>query len=69
MISGSPIFMLDRTQVERAIEMGVYYIKPWDGKVRCFDHKRGYGDYVDLTEEEYKLFLEMSNMMPSEALR
>ena len=55
--------------IKRAIEIGVCYVKPWGKKIRCFDARRGYGSWVDLTSEEYVIYQKVSILTQLEQLK
>lgn len=57
--------------IKKAIEIGVCYVKPGrrNNTVRCFDSKMGYGKFMDLTEEEYAMYLEVSTLSKDEMLK
>lgn len=47
---------INKDSIVKAIKMKVFYVKQWGDKVRCFGDRMGYGEHVDLTEEEYQLY-------------
>lgn len=59
---------MDKDQILKAIEINVCFIKPWRDKIRCFDSRMGYGIFVDLTPEEYQIFLQSSTLTKVEQI-
>lgn len=59
-----------KENIKKAIEVGVKYTKPLreGGGIRCFDARMGYGQHIDLTSEEYKVFQEVVNLTRGEQL-
>lgn len=60
---------IDKDNIKKAIEIGVYGVKDWQGKIRCFDHKLGYGKHVDLTYEEYEVYQKATHLSKEEQLK
>ena len=60
-----------KDNIVKAIEMGVCYLKPArdNNGVRCFDHRMGYGEYIDLTQEEYEIYQKVANLTVEEMLK
>lgn len=52
--------------IEKAIEIGICYVKQWKDKIRCFDYRMGYGHFVDLTPYEYEIYLQISTLLKEE---
>jgi len=61
--------MIDKENIKKAIEMGVCFIKEWGEKIRCFDMRMGYGEFIDLTLEEYDIYLKVSKPTREEMLK
>lgn len=60
---------LNKDNIRKAIEIGASYIKPCrDGKIRCFGPSMGYGEFVDLTSEEYEVYQKISLLRKEEKL-
>lgn len=62
---------MDIKNIAKAIELGVCYVKPApkDGGIRCFDRKMGYGEWIDLTAEEYEIHQKVVNLTKEEKLK
>ncbi len=56
--------------IKKAVKIGVCYTKLCRGsnKIRCFGRRMGYGEFVDLTQEEYALYNTVSQLSELEML-
>jgi len=61
---------IKKENIVEAIKIGVSFVHsaPWNGKIRCYDHKMGYGKYIDLTKEEYDIYQKVSNLTINEKI-
>ena len=60
---------MNNDNIRKAIELEVCFVKKWGEKIRCFDRKMGYGEFVDLTPEEYEKYQKIAHISKSEQLQ
>ena len=59
---------MESAAITKAIKIGIRFVKPWEDKMRCYGIKMGYGEFVDLTLEEYEIYQAVSNLTVEEQL-
>lgn len=57
-----------RENIIKAIELGVSFTREWKGRVRCYDSKMGYGEFIDLSKREYDIYLKINKLTKDELI-